>query len=319
MSGIPKSRSIGRGKPCSKLGLGCWSFGGIGWGPQSEVDSMAALAAAWDKGITHWDTALGYGQGKSERICGRFLKGKRDSVFLATKGEVGKKPAGIVKALQHSQGNLGTEFIDLYYIHYPKSGLDMRPHMELLEKEREKGTIGAIGVSNFSVAQMEQMSEAGTIDAHQLGYNLFWRIPEDDIIPYCREKGIAVVAYSSLALGILTGKFPANSKFEKGDVRPLSVFFREEVWPHVHAAAERFKALAARTGRPPHYLAIQWLARQPGVEVILAGARNAGQASDNAAALADKFPTELLDEMDALSTDLRLHYPNETNLFQWHP
>lgn len=315
---------IGSGeKRHGKLGLGCWVFGGSSWGEQSEADSLGAMATAWEAGVTHWDTAIAYGQGHSEQLCGQFLRGKWEKVFLATKGSPGKKPKSIVKSIHHSLKNLGTDFIDLFYIHYPIKGLDMRPHMELLEKEREKGTIGAIGVSNFSVEQLAQISEAGRIDAHQIGYNLFWRVGEEDVIPYCREKGIALVTYSSLALGILTCKLPANPRFEEGDMRPKTVFFLKNVWPYVHEATERFKALAVRAKMSPHHLAIQWLARQPGVEVVLVGARNARQSMDNAASLQTEgrlpIDPDLLDEATALSAELHRHYPVETNIFQWHP
>ncbi len=320
MSKIPPAAALGRnGKEHGRLGLGCWSFGGTDWGKQSERDSLSALAAAWDAGITHWDTALDYGQGQSERLCGQFLKGKRDGVFLATKGNVGNKAASIIASLQHSLKNLGTDFIDLYYIHYPRKGLDLRPHMEFLEKEREKGRIGGIGVSNFSIPQMEQIGQAGCIDAHQLGYNLFWRLPEKEIIPYCRKMGIPVVTYSSLALGILTGKFSAAPVFEKGNIRPKSLFFRKEVWPHVHAAAQKLKPLAEESGNLSHHLAIQWLARQTGVEIILVGARNATQVRQNAVALENEAQEKIFKEMYALSDELHLHYPLETNIFQWHP
>ena len=112
---------------------------------------------------------------------------------------------------------LQTDYIDLYYIHWPKAGRDMRREMEGLEKARRQGKIRAVGVSNFSAAQMRQVQEVGAIDAHQLGYNLLWRYAEEEVLPFCAEHKIAAVTYSTLAHGILAGKFARDSRsFRRG-------------------------------------------------------------------------------------------------------
>ena len=302
-----------------KLALGCWAFAGEHWGGQPESETFAAMEVAWEQGLRHWDTAIAYGKGYSERLCGRFLKGKWDEVFVATKGDIGRKPQSIVKALRKSLENLGADSIDLYYIHYPKSGVDMRPHLELLEKEREKGTIRAIGVSNFSVPQMMEISQAGRIDAHQLGYNLLWRVPESDLIPYCIEKKIAVVSYCSLAQGILTGKFPAHPLFGEDDIRPNTVPFATEVWPHVYEAVRSLKDLAGSLEVPLSHLAIQWLAQQPGITSLIVGSRNSHQADENAAAFLSSIPPEAFHAMTAISDSLQPAYQGESNIFRWYP
>ena len=121
--------------------------------------------------------------------------------------------------VEGSLDRLGVDFVDLYYIHWPRTGWDMRPSMEGLERARAEGKIGAVGVSNFSVAEMEQVAEVGTIDAHQLGYNLIWRYAEEDVIPWCRAHGVKVVVYSTMAHGILTGKFGRDPGLREGDQR----------------------------------------------------------------------------------------------------
>ena len=159
----------------------------------SDADLLSTLEAAYRSGIRHFDTAAGYGNGRSETLLGRFLEGKRESVFLASKSHTDDLTAAASLAeVEGSLRRLAVEFIDLYYIHWPRAGRDMRPVMEGLEAARAQGKIGAVGVSNFSVAQMEQVSEVGRIDVHQLGYNLLWRYAEaagNSILPKARYRG----------------------------------------------------------------------------------------------------------------------------------
>lgn len=217
------------------LGLGCWVFGAGQWQGQAKAELMVAMAAALEHGITHFDTASGYGSGLSEEVVGQFLVGKRDQVFLASKAALDQMDARrMVEQVDKSLARLQTERIDLYYIHWPRSGKDMRPLMEGLELARQQGKIRAIGVSNFSVEQMAQVAEVGRLDACQLGYNLFWRVGEREVIPYCREQGIALITYSSIAQGILTGKFPRELQLQPGDQRSGIILFDPQIWPHVY-------------------------------------------------------------------------------------
>jgi len=309
-------------KPHSMLALGCWPFGGREWGGQDDADSMAAMGTAYAAGINHFDTAIAYGGGASERVVGRFLAidDRRQKVFLATKGNTPNASGEeIADSLDRSLGNLGVDCVDLYYIHWPRKGKDMRPVMEALEAARRQGKIQAIGVSNFSVEQMEQVAEVGTIDAHQLCYNLFWRYLEAEVIPYCREHGIAVVTYSTIAEGILTGKFPREVQFGEDDHRRHGVLFDPEVWPHVHDAVERLKAIAAEAGRPLVELAIRWVASRPGVTSTLVGARNAAQAEQNAAAMRGEVSQGVLEGMTAVSDEAVRHVPDVGNIFRYYP
>lgn len=307
-------------KEHSALGLGCWVFGGSQWGGQKDEDSTSAMQTALELGITHWDTASGYGAGHSERLVGDFLAGKREQVFLASKFFPSQlTPQFVMEQIEGSLKRLKTDYIDLYYIHWPSAGNDMRPVMEGLEKARSQGKILSIGVSNFSVEQMEQVSEVGQIDAHQFCYNLFWRFPERDIIPYCRENGIAVVTYSSIAQGALTGKFPRQPQFREGDQRSKVVFFHPNVWPFLYEAVEELKQLAAECGRTLTHLAIRWALEQPGVTSVLVGARDATQMQDNAAALEGDMPQNILDTITAVSDRVLPHVPNVGHIFNYRP
>src|SRR5262245_56265899 len=171
------------------IALGGSIFGDTARMRAIEADLLATMEAAVAHGITHFDTASGYGGGRSEELIGQFLSGRREQVFLASKAAIDEMDAGLMLAqVDKSRQRLQTDQIDLYYIHWPRSGKDLRPLMEGLEKARRQGKIGAIGVSNFSVEQMRQVGEVGQINAHQLCYNLFWRFDEREVIPYCAEN-----------------------------------------------------------------------------------------------------------------------------------
>ena len=320
MTATPPAPSITigpRGKPMLPLGFGGSWFMPYREASAADADYLAAMQACYDAGIRHFDTGATYGAGHSEELYGRFIKGKRDSVFLASKVDPADGSAeGMVKEIEGSLRRLGTDFIDLYYIHWPaRGGRDMRPTMEGLERARAQGKIGAVGVSNFSVADMRQVGEAGTIDAHQLGYNLLWRFAEAEIIPYCIAHNVAVVCYSALAHGILSGKFPRVLDFPPEDQRNTVLPFRADIWPHVYEGVEQLKAIAAARHRPLMHLALRWILAQPGITAVVFGGRNAAQAAANAEALEGEIPDDVFARMTAISDEIVRHMPHENNLF----
>ena len=191
--------------------------------------------------------------------------------------------------------------------------------MEGLETARQRGLIGAVGVSNFSVAQMQQLAEVGRIDACQVGYNLLWRFPERDVLPYCAEQGMAVVAYSALAHGILSGRYGQTLTFAPDDQRWSIALFRPDVWPQVHAAVQAFSAVAGRASLPLATLALRWLLHQPGVSSVLVSASSPAQVEANVRALAAPLPLGVLDELTAISTRVQALIPDEGNPFGYHP
>jgi aryl-alcohol dehydrogenase-like predicted oxidoreductase len=191
--------------------------------------------------------------------------------------------------------------------------------MEGLELARQKGKIGAIGVSNFSVEQMGQLAEAGKIDAYQLGYNLFWRVAEREILPYCREQGIAVITYSSIAQGILTGKFPRDLQLQAGDQRQEIILFDPEVWPHLYEGVEQLKHLAQEVGRPLAQLAIRWVLHQEGVNSALVGARTAQQVEQNVQAMTGDIPPAIFERMTEISDQVIKNVPDTGNMYRYYP
>lgn len=306
---------------CTRFGLGCWAFGGSGWGGQDDEKSLATLTAALEAGITHYDTATAYGDGKSEEVVGQVLKEAGKPVTVASKVDFLETAKEMCEAVDASRQRLGCDVIDLYYIHWPKSGVDLRPAMEGLEQCRAAGKIRAVGVSNFSVEQMEEVAQVGTIDAHQFCYNLYWRFAEKDIIPYCREHHIAGVTYSSIAQGLLTGKFgPEKPEFPEGDQRNTNVLFDDAVYPHLHAATEKMKPLASEAGRELVELAIAWVLQQPGVDIALVGARKPSQLQSNLKAADGEIKPEVFEQLTAISDEAMQHMPaDEGNIFRHDP
>ena len=304
--------------PIQQLPVG---FGGSWFVPYSspseeDANLLRAMDAAYELGITHFDTGATYGKGHSEELYGAFLKGKRDKLFIASKYDPPESTADAMYAMiGESLKRLGVDRIDLYYIHWPRTGRDMRPVMQGLQRARDEGKVGAVGVSNFSVAEMAQVAEVAKIDAHQLGYNLLWRYAEDDVIPYCRANDIAVVTYSTLAHGILTGKFERELKLDPNDQRNRILPFRADIWPHVHAGVEELKAIATDLNRPLAHLALRWTLAQPGIALTVIGGRNAEQVRDTLPALEGDIPAEALARMTAISDRIMQHVPHADNLF----
>lgn len=305
------------------LGMG-GSFYGLDHGNrEGEADILEALTAALENGVTHFDTASGYGNGYSERLLGQFMAAdanRRERIFLASKANLDDiSVQAISRAIDESRERLQTDVIDLYYLHWPRTGKDMRPWMEGLEAARQQGRIRAIGVSNFSIAQMEQLAEEGQIDAYQLGYNLLWRFGEKDLIPYCIEHGISVVVYSALAHGILSGRYARQLEFVPNDQRWTISLFKNDVWPQVYEGVEMFKQVADRAHASLAHLALRWLLRQPGITSVLVSAKNRQQLVANAGALAVDISDEVLDELTNLSDRVIRAIPDEGNPFGYHP
>lgn len=283
---------------------------------EEDANLLAAMQAAFDGGVRHFDTGAGYGKGHSEELYGQFIRQRRNEVFIASKSDPAESTAAAMYAeVEGSLRRLGVDKIDLYYIHWPRSGRDMRPVMEGLERARSEGKLGAVGVSNFSVAEMAQVAEVGTIDTHQMGYNLLWRFAEADAIPYCVENGIKVVTYSTMAHGILTGKFGKDPGLREGDQRHNILPFRSDVWPHVYEGVEKLKTIAEKAGRPLSHLAIRWTMQQPGVDSVLIGGRNAAQVAEVTSSMSGSIPGSVFEQMTAVSDEIVKHVPHLDNLF----
>jgi aryl-alcohol dehydrogenase-like predicted oxidoreductase len=282
-----------------------------------EAQATGIIAAALDAGVNHFDTAQGYGAGRSETVVGRALSGKTEA-FVATKMSMAGREETLA-GVKASCERLGRDCIDLFYIHWPRAGTDPAPMMEALEEARARGWIRYLGVSNFSVQQMRDASRAGRIDAHQLCYNLLWRFPEEDVIPYCRENGIVLVTYSSLAQGLLSGTMPREPHFAPGDPRPATVYYDPEVWPHVRDGIEELTALAAKAGRPLSHLALRWLTDSGTIASVLVGSRNRAHLAGNLAAFEGAVDPSVMRQLDEASRRINRHIPRIGNIFKHYP
>jgi myo-inositol catabolism protein IolS len=300
------------------LGLGCWPLGGDQWGRQDDRDSSAVIQRALELGIRHYDTAQMYGRGHGEELLGKAIKNTRGNVLLATKILYLPKEK-VEDAVGASLRRLQTNYIDLLYIHWPKKDGDLAGMMEVLERLRSKGIIRLIGVSNFSVADMQVVMKAGKIDVHQLCYNVLWRREEAETIPFCRNHGISIVTYSSLAEGILTGKFSGEVDFQKGDHRRYTVLFGKETWPDVFNAVELMKTAAAEAKRPVAHCAIRWLLSKEWISSVLVGSRTPEQVHSNVQSLEGAIEPQVFTRMTEISDLLAPHIPAEGNIFRWYP
>ena len=214
----------------SVLSLGCWAFaGGKIWGEQNDRDSIKTVDAALELGINFLDTAPAYGSGYSECVIGKALKGKRDKAVIATKVVYAAcEPDKMIESCETSMKNMQTDYIDLLYVHWPNMQVPFADTMEGLENLKKQGKIRAAGICNFGLKQMGMLEDTGKFDlleVHQLPYNLFWRAIEYGIQQKCIEKGLGIVCYSTLAQGLLSGRY--NSIADVPDNLKVSRFYKD--------------------------------------------------------------------------------------------
>lgn len=276
------------GLKTSRIGLGTWAIGGWMWGGTDEAQSIATIHSAVERGVTLIDTAPAYGFGRSEEIVGKTLaEGKlRDKVQIATKlglvwkdGKVYRdsRPAHIRREIEDSLRRLKTDVIDLYQVHWPDLETPIADTAQVLEDLRREGKIRAIGVSNYSPAQMETLRAVAKLDAVQPPYNLFEREIETDVLPYAKKAGLTVLSYGALCRGLLTGKITAATRFEGDDLRKRDPKFQAPRLTQYLAAVRELDALArARFDKTVLALAVRWVLDQ-GPTIALWGARRPGQ------------------------------------------
>ncbi|CBN57381.1 MULTISPECIES: aldo/keto reductase [Kamptonema] len=285
--------------------MGTWQAGKRMWVGIEDSETIKSIRAAFEAGITTIDTAEVYGEGHSEQIVAQALSDVRDRAVYATKVFANHlKYDQVIEACDRSLKNLNTDYIDLYQIHWPSGNwnsevVPIEETMSALNKLKEQGKIRAIGVSNFDSAQIEEAAKYGRIDSLQPPYSLFWRWVEKETMPYCVENNITIIAYSSLAQGILTGKFGADHKFEEGDHRAKSKLFKPENYARVQLALNQLRPIAERHQVSLGNLSLAWLIAQPQTNAIV-GARHVEQSVENAKAAEIKLSVEELKEIDKI-------------------
>ena len=275
--------------PASRIALGTWAIGGWMWGGSDEDAAIRTIHAALDHGINLIDTAPVYGFGRSEEVVGRALSGgRRQRALIATKAGLdwrdGKPfrnstPARLRRELEDSLRRLRTDVIDIYQVHWPDGSVPIEETAGVLDEFRREGKIRAIGVSNFSLAQMDRFRTAAPIHTVQPPYNLFERQIESDVLPYAERNGLTLLAYGPLCRGLLTAKITATTRFEGDDLRKTDPKFQQpRLTQYLSAVAALERLARERYGKTVLALAIRWLLDR-GPIVALWGARRPDQVA----------------------------------------
>jgi len=306
----------------SPIIMGTWQTGKQMWVGIDDHESEQAIRAAFEAGITAFDTAEIYGNGHSESILGRALGADRTRAVIATKVFSNHLAHDqVIEACHRSLRHLGTDYIDLYQIHWPPGSfggprVPVSEPLQALERLQEQGKIRAMGVSNFPRELLETTLALTRIESLQPPYSLFWRQAEEQELPYCREHDITVLAYSSMAQGLLTGKFGPDHEFAKGDHRSANRLFAAPHYERVQAALEQLRPLADEKGITLGQLALAWVIHQPGVCAIV-GARNVDQAAQNAAAADVALSPADLAEIDRIGRLVTDHLDADPVMWKW--
>jgi len=308
--------------------FGAWAAGGMMWGGTDHRESVDAMRASYDLGVTTFDTAPVYGMGYSEQLVGEAIKGlPRDKVQILTKfglswdstlGEYyfdtvsndGKlvsiyrnaRKESIIKECEASLKQLGTDYIDLYQIHWSDPTTPVSESMEAVAKLIEQGKVRYAGVCNYSVDLMKEASKHVPLVSEQVPYSMVKRGIEAEIVPYCLSHELGILAYSPLQRGLLTGKMRPGHTFEPNDSRIGQIWYKDENLRLINAFLKTLKPLAEAKNATIGQLVIRWTIEQPGITVALVGARNATQAAENAAAAQVHLSSE---ELAFISSELQ--------------
>ena len=283
LTGIP-----GTSLKVSPIAIGTWAIGGWMWGGTDEAESIATIRTAFEHGINIVDTAPVYGFGRSEEIVGKAIAeaGLRSDVLIATKaglewdrGRVFRNAsrARILREVEDSLLRLRTDYIDIYQVHWPDPLVPIEETADAMLTLLKQGKIRAIGVSNFSVLQMERFRRIAPLHVLQPPYNLFERGIEADLLPYCRENKIATLGYGALCRGLLSGRMKTDTVFDGDDLRRTDPKFVAPRFAQYVAAVEKLDQLAQqRFGKRVIHLAVRWMLDQ-GITTALWGARHPDQ------------------------------------------
>lgn len=288
------------------IAFGAWAIGGWMWGGADKKDAVDALETSIDMGMTTIDTAPAYGFGKSEEIVGEVIKGKRDKTeiltkyglkwqtskgefYFSTRNNEGKPvdihryaaKDSVIKECENSLKRLGTDYIDLYQIHWPDSTTPVEETMDAINKLLEQGKIRAAGVCNFNQALLDESLKYTTLISDQVPYSMVKRDIENDVVPFCIENNIGILAYSPMQRGLLTGKFSPDHQFNEGDSRPDTPYFKPGNINRINRFLEKIRVIASDKNASLAQLVLRWTIEQPGITCALAGARDAQQVKDN--------------------------------------
>jgi len=315
----------------SVLAFGAWAIGGWMWGGADAKDAIKAIEAAIDNGMTTIDTASVYGFGLSEELVGKAIRGKRDKVqiltkfgmawgseggdfFFASKDNSGNdiniyRHASRKKVLQDcddSLRRLKTDYIDLFQIHWPDPLTPVSETMEALNDLIGKGKIRAGGVCNYSLELMNEAERILRIVSNQVPYSMVKRDIEKEIVPHCMDKNISILAYSPMQRGLLSGRIKSGHKFNNGDTRPDTPYYKEPNFSNILKFLDDIKPLAEDHNATLAQVVLNWTIQQPGITCALAGARNPAQVLENIGAADFRLKGEDIERINILLSDLHI-------------
>jgi aryl-alcohol dehydrogenase-like predicted oxidoreductase len=311
------------GVKVARVGLGTWEIGGQEWGAVTDAVAVSTCLGALERGINLIDTAPIYGQGRAEEIVGKAMRahGRREEFYIATKAGLERNPSGVFSnstaarlraELEASLRRLGTDYIDLYQVHWPDPRSPIAETAALLAGFQREGKVRALGVSNFSIAQMEEFRRGTPLASSQPPYNLFDRQIEyrahgeccahgENLLSWCQGHGVAILCYSPLCRSLLGGRLRRGMSFEPSDIRRVDPKFQEPRFSQYITAVERLAVLAMeRYGKTVLELAVRWVLDRPGVSVALWGARRPEQLDDAAGVMGWKLDAAAMAEIDRI-------------------
>ena len=309
------TRIPGTGLAPTRIGLGTWVMGGWMWGGVDDAEAVATIHAALDRGVTLIDTAPVYGMGHAERLVGRALaeSGRRDDVVLATKAGLdweGESPfrdarrRRLLQEIDDSRARLGVDAVDILHVHWPDPLVPIEETADAMREILEAGKTRAVGVSNFSVEQIERFRAHCPLHVVQPPYNLFERGIEDELLPRVARNDMTTLTYGALCRGLLSGKIDASRDFQGDDLRRNDPKFQERRFAQYLDAVQRLDELAKeRFGKDVIHLALRWLLDRPGVGVALWGARRPDQLAPLADVMDFRLDDDAMAEIDAILAD----------------
>ncbi len=302
----------------SVVGFGGWPMGRGHYGSFDDNEVIRAVHASIDLGVTLFDTAAVYGWGEGEKLLGRAMEGKREDVVIVSKAGIPWDEEGggrrrdssresLEKSLNESLTRLQTDYLDLFLIHWPDESRPMSVPMEAFADFQRQGKIRYGGVSNFSPQQMSDCLDVFPIVTNQVGYHLFDQRPEPEIIPFCADNGMGIMAYGSLAHGLLTGTMTPDTTFEEDDWRRSLMAFGQPIFKGQNfldnlKKVNTLKEMAADKGFSVAQLALAWVASEPTVSVALVGTRRPEEIQENATAADWQLSASERDEIKAVVT-----------------
>ena len=294
----------------SEVALGCWPIAGITSPGTTEKNSLATIRACFDLGINHLDTAFFYGKsGESESLIGRALgtataNSRRDEMVIATKGGIhwgandkmakDARPETLRQQCETSLQRLGTDRVDLLYLHSPDPNVPMTESAGEIKRLLDEGKTRAVGISNATLKEIIAFSAECPLAAYQPPYNMLQREIEADTLPWCRENGVAVLVYWTLLKGLLAGKMARDHVFAETDSRRKYAMFRGEEWLKNQDLVDNLREIAESAGHTVAELVVNWTLQQPGITATLCGAKRPEQIKETSAGTGWKLSTTQL-------------------------